>query len=94
MREPALALGGRHTLRQQAFGSKVVPQCPRDGVLEVDHGVVEVCHRAHASHDRDHLWVAEDELQRCCPSGFDPKCVEALGAALDLPALQEAFECA
>jgi HD-GYP domain-containing protein (c-di-GMP phosphodiesterase class II) len=46
------------------------------------------------THDRPHRpavspLIAMRELRRCCPSGFDPQCVEALAHVLNVPALEE-----
>ena len=46
------------------------------------------------THDRPHRaamspLVAMRELQRCCPSGYDPECVEALAEIMNIPALEE-----
>jgi HD-GYP domain-containing protein (c-di-GMP phosphodiesterase class II) len=47
------------------------------------------------THDRPHRGAmtplaAMRELRRCSPSGFDPRCVEALTAVMNMPALEEA----
>jgi HD-GYP domain-containing protein (c-di-GMP phosphodiesterase class II) len=46
------------------------------------------------THDRPHrpalrAVLAMRELRRCCPSGYDPACVDALAAAINAPALEE-----
>ncbi len=45
------------------------------------------------THDRPHRraissWAAVEELRRCCPSGFDSFCVEALAEQVGAPAAQ------
>ncbi len=47
------------------------------------------------THDRPHRpamtpLMAMRELRRCTPSGYDPECVEALGAIVNIPVLEEA----
>jgi len=47
------------------------------------------------THDRPHRQAVSPvtalrELRRCSPAGFDPACVEALAAAMSIPALEEA----
>jgi len=48
------------------------------------------------THDRPHRGAmtplaAMRELRRCSPSGFDSRCVEALGEVMNMPALEEAI---
>ena len=46
------------------------------------------------THDRPHRraissWAAVEELRRCCPSGFDSLCVEALAEQVGAPSAQD-----
>jgi HD-GYP domain-containing protein (c-di-GMP phosphodiesterase class II) len=48
------------------------------------------------THDRPHrlaisMHLAVQELKRCSPAGYDPDCVDALAAHLNIPVLEEAL---